>query len=116
MGRRSRNQPAPPWAIYEALMEPNRDPHRQWLRLLDDETPPTILESSHPDVVVWSSLWLKRPDARLRFDLPADAAGGTDLCWTVAVEGPAPDAALLGHMRKRVNELINWRLRYAFGQ
>lgn len=116
-GRRQRNQPAPPFAVFEALTEPNRDPRRQWLKLLDDETEPTVVESSQPDYVVWSSLWTKRPDARLRFDLPADWTGhGTDLCWTLTVDDPMPDAPLLGHMRKRVNELINANLRYAFGQ
>jgi hypothetical protein len=117
VGRRSRNQPAPPWAVYEALTEPNRDPHRQWLLLMDDEVLPTILESKEPIVVVWSSLWTKRPDARLRFDLPGAIAGnGTDLYWTLTVEEPVPDASLLGHMRKRINELINAQLRYSFGQ
>jgi hypothetical protein len=117
VGRRCRNQPAPPWVVYQALTEPNRDPHRQWLLLMDDEVLPTVLESEEPTVVVWSSLWVKRPDAQLRFDLPGDASGvGTDLCWTLTVDEPVPDASLLGHMRKRINELINAKLRYSFGQ
>ncbi len=116
-GRRRRNQPAPPSAIFEALTQPNRDPRRQWLTLLDDEVEPMVVESRHPDLVVWSSLWVKRPDARLRFDLPADRARqGTDLCWTLSIDEPMPEASLLGHMRKRVNELINRNLRYSFGQ
>jgi hypothetical protein len=116
-GKRQRNQPAPPHAVFEALTEPNRDPQRKWLVLLDDETDPAVVESREPDCVVWSSLWTKRPDARLRFDLPSDSTGhGTDLCWTLMVEEPMPDDPLLGHMRKRVNELINGNLRYTFGQ
>jgi hypothetical protein len=39
-GRRQRNQPAPPHAVFEALTEPARDPDRQWLVLLDDEIEP----------------------------------------------------------------------------
>lgn len=115
-GKRKRNQPAPPFAVFEALTEPHREPRRQWLLLLDDEVEPAILEQSNPDLVVWSSIWTKRPDARIRFDLPSDGVGGTDLCWTMTVDGPIPDAPLLGHMRKRVNTLINANLRYAFGQ
>lgn len=116
-GRRQRNQPAPPAVIFEALTEPNRDPTRLWLTLLDDEQRPRILEVVKPELVVWSSLWTKRPDARIRFDLPADHhQQGTDLRWTLLVEESLPEPALLGHMRKRLNQLINANLRYTFGQ
>jgi hypothetical protein len=56
------------------------------------------------------------PDAVIRFDLPQDGGCGTDLRWTLHVDEPVPDDALLGHMRKRLNELINANLRYTFGQ
>jgi hypothetical protein len=117
IGRRQRNQPAPPHAVFDALTEPGRDPSRPWLILQDDEVNPTVIEAFRPDYVVWSSLWPSRPDARLRFDLPVDANGsGTDLCWTLTVDDPEPDASKAGHMRKRINELINANLRYSFGQ
>jgi hypothetical protein len=32
------------------------------------------------------------------------------------VDEPVPDASLLGHLRRRINELINADLRYTFGQ
>lgn len=67
-------------------------------------------------LVVRSSLWPKRPDALLRFDLTRDGGRGTSLCWTLLVDEPMPDPALLGHLRKRVNQLINGQLRYSFGQ
>jgi hypothetical protein len=112
-----RSQPAPPHVVFEALTEPNRDPARRWLELLDDEQRPRLVEVDKPELVVWSSLWLKRPDAVVRFDLLAERGGqGTDLCWTLLVESPAPDPALVGHMRKRLNQLINANLRYTFGQ
>ena len=41
-GSRRRNPPAPPAAIREALTEPNRDPDRPWLSLLEDEQPPGV--------------------------------------------------------------------------
>lgn len=82
-----------------------------------DETEPVVLEVNEPHLVVWSSLWPVRPDARIRFDLPYDAGQqGTDLLWTLEVDEPEPEAPLLGHMRKRLNVLINAELRYSFGQ
>jgi hypothetical protein len=116
-GSRKRNQPAPPHVIFEALTQPDRDPVRPWLELLDDEQRPRLVEADEPGLVVWTSLWTKRPDAIVRFDLPADSSGyGTDLRWTLLVDEPMPDAALVGHMRKRLNQLINANLRYTFGQ
>jgi hypothetical protein len=117
VGSRKRNQPAPPHIIYEALRQPTRDHQRRWLVLLDDEVAPQILDAEEPNLVVWSSIWKKRPDAIIRFVLPRDKGGyGTDLRWTLQVEEPVPDDGLLGHMRKRLNVLINANLRYAFGQ
>ncbi len=116
IGRRRRNQPPPPHVVFEALADPDRDPSRPWLTLLDDEQRPQVLRSDGPSTLTWSSLWIKRPDATVTFDLPAGAGGGTDLQWTLHVDRPAPDDALVGHMRKRLNELINANLRYTFGQ
>jgi len=117
IGSRKRNQPAPPHVIFEALTQPNRDPQRRWLILLEDEVAPKVVRATHPDTVVWSSLWQKRPDAVIRFELPKDEGGyGTDLRWTLEVEEPVPDDALVGHMRKRLNELVNANLRFTFGQ
>ncbi|MDW3847542.1 hypothetical protein NMK34_13145 [Micromonospora sp. BRA006-A] len=115
-GSRARTQPPPPAVVFEALTEPDRDPARPWLRLLDDEQPPRILHAEHPRVVVWSSLWTGRPDAQVRFDLVPDGGGGTRLRWTLLVAEPLPDPSLLGHLRKRLNQLINANLRYTFGQ
>lgn len=38
------------------------------------------------------------------------------LHWKLLVAEPLPDASLRGHLRKRINELINGNLRRAFGQ
>jgi len=107
-----RNQPAPPHIVFEALTQPDRDPSRPWLALLDDEQPPVISEINGK--VAWSAFWLKRPDAIIEFELTS-AGGGTDLRWRLIVEEPPPDDALVGHLRKRVNHLINADLRYSFG-
>ena len=117
VGTRQKNQPAPPAAVFEALTQPHRDPARAWLSLLYEEHQPVLLEVEEPHLVVWSSLWSRRPDARVRFDLPVGVRGqGTDLRWTLLVEDPAPEPPLLGHLCKRLNELINRDLRYSFGQ
>ena len=115
-GSRQRSQPAPPHVIFEVLGDPDRDPARPWLILLEDEQSPQVVDAQEPTFLVWSSLWRKRPDARIRFDLASDDAGGTRLRWTLLVEEPLPDPSLLGHLRKRINELINANLRYTFGQ
>src|SRR2546423_1034458 len=115
VGSRRRNLPAPPHVVFEDLCDPSPRAVRPWLLLLDDEMAPTIVESRRPDKVVWSSLWVKRPDARVQFDLE-DGGGGTDLRWTLFVDEPVPDQSLTGHLRKRMNELINANLRYTYGQ
>ena len=101
--------------IFEALTQPHRDPARPWLQLLQDEQPPAVLQSDGPSLVVWSSLWTKRPDALLRFDI-TPAGAGSAVRWTLSVADPVPDAAQTGHFRRRVNELINRNLRLSFGQ
>jgi hypothetical protein len=114
VGSRARDLPAPVHVVFEALTEPNRDPFRPWLLLLDDEVAPVITGGVSGAQVVWSSLWPSRPDAQIQFDLTASS--GTYLRWTLLVDEPSPDASKLGHMRKRLNVLINANLRYTFGQ
>jgi hypothetical protein len=102
--------------VFEALSNPDCDPSRPSLDLLDDEQRPNVLRSDAPTSLVWSSLWIKRPDATITFDLPPDSGSGTDLRWTLHVEEPVPTDALVGHMRKRLNQLLNANLRFTFGQ
>jgi hypothetical protein len=117
IGFRQRNLPAPPQVVFEDLTAPNRSTARPWLALLDDEVEPVVLESEEPVRVVWSSLWPRRPDAQITFELPQGGpGGGTDLRWTLTVEEPAPDESFTGHMRKRINTLIHANLRYTYGQ
>lgn len=86
-GTRRRGQPAPPRVVFEALTTPDQHPARPWLLLLADERRPDVVEAVEPGLVVWSSLWDRRPDA-----------------------------SHLGHLRRRINELVNANLRYTFGQ
>jgi hypothetical protein len=102
--------------VFEALAEPSRHPARPWLLLLTDEQWPRVLSATPPMCLVWSSLWPRLPDATIRFDLPRSPDGGTDLRWTLYVDEPVPDDGTAGHLRKRLNQLINANLRYTFGQ
>lgn len=115
IGSRLRPQPPPPHVVFEALARPDRDPARPWLDLLPDEVAPQVLSAQAPHAVVWTSLWPRRPDAQIRFDLQP-GHGGTDLRWTLLVEEPEPDASTVGHFRMRLNQLINADLRFSFGQ
>jgi hypothetical protein len=114
IGTRAKSQPAPDWVVYESLTQPTRPGGRPWLELLHDEHVPEILESEAHTRVVWGSIWDRRPDARVRFDLEG-GDGGTRLRWTLLVDGPDPGPALTGHLCKRLNQLVNAELRYSFG-
>jgi hypothetical protein len=116
VGTREKAQPAPGHVVFEALAQPTRGPSRQWLVLRPDEQWPEILLAEESHTVVWSSIWSRRPDARVRFDLRyGGGGGGTALRWTLSVDEPAPEPSLIRHMCKRLNELINAELRYSFG-
>ncbi|CAN5369650.1 hypothetical protein BH09ACT8_BH09ACT8_05130 [soil metagenome] len=112
---RRRSQPAPPWAVFEDLCDPHRQPARPWLELADDEVPPTVIEALRPTRVDWSSLWPSRPDVRLRFELSA-SGGESMLRWGLWVDDPVPDADLVVHLRRRIDQLVNANLRYTYGQ
>lgn len=114
LGKRAKAQPPPAHVVFEALTSPNRDPARQWLALLDDEVFPRILQSQRPALVVWSSIWLNRPAAQIRFEIEGDGPS-CHVCWTL-LDSENPGPALVGNMCKRLNVLINAELRYSFGQ
>jgi hypothetical protein len=114
-GSRRRSQPAPPHVVLEALTEPDRDRARPWLLLLDDERLPGIIEAREPDPVVRSSLRDHRLEARIRFQLPQDGYG-TNLRRVLLVAETGARCLAPGHVRRRINELINANLRYTFGQ
>lgn len=112
---KKRNQPAPPSAVYDDLVEPHRQPSRPWLHLLDDEVAPTILHSERPTRVIWSSLWTKRADIQVAFDLHP-AGNGASVRWTLLAQAPGPDDRQLRHLCQRIGTLINANLRYTYGQ
>jgi hypothetical protein len=115
LGSRERGQPPPAAVVWDSLVNPSERPDRPWLDLLADEVEPRVLEAVRPHFVVWSSLWPSRPHERIRFDL-RPAGGGCALRWTLTTTADPPTKSMLGHMRYRLNVLINGRLRQSYGQ
>lgn len=112
---RRRSQPPPARFLFEALIDPHREPVRHWPDLRDNEIEPRIIEAVEPELVVWSSIWPDRPDAIIRFDIEA-VGNSTTLCWTLFVEDRVPTESEVVRLRKRINTLINANLRFTFGQ
>ena len=85
----------------------------------DARVPPVALRRGDPgdtceEPARPSPLRSRSPDARVRYDIEPTAQG-CELRWTLLdVDDPGP--ALVGHMCKRLNQLINAELRYSFGQ
>jgi hypothetical protein len=117
LGSRERALAAPPSVVWASLADPRSAVARPWLELLDDEIEPLVLDSHRPDLVVWSTLWPDRPNERIRFEpAPAPDGEGSMLRWTLTSCGPAPTTSKIGHMRFRINYLVNGRLRLSYGQ
>ena len=109
--RRSKAQPPPAWAIYEALSDSIADQARRtWLDLRDDELPPRVVQAVFPSLVVWASLWPDRPDDQIRFDIEDQR-----LTWTLMGEASDEDAERLDQLRYRLDVMINADLRLSFG-
>jgi hypothetical protein len=116
LGSRERAQPAPPSVIWETLVEPRRSTqYHQWLTLNVDETDPNVVESSRPTLVVWSSIWLDRPNDLIRFEISNDEGGGSRLRWTLESPDESPTDERLGRLRYRINYLINGKMRQSMG-
>lgn len=115
IGSRRRALAAPAHVVWQSLTEPRRPAGRSWLALLDDEIEPTIVEAIEPVRVVWSSIWPSRPHDVIEFDIEP-TGDGTALRWTVRTPAEPPDATRIGHIRYRMNVLINRELRYSYGQ
>lgn len=109
---RSKMQPPPAWAIYEALSDPLADQaRREWLHLHDGEVPPRVLLAIPHSLVIWSSLWPDRPDDEIRLDIDDERC-----TWTLMGEAAEHDEERLDQLRYRLDVIINADLRYSFGQ
>jgi hypothetical protein len=108
--KRSKSQPSPAQAIYEALSDPVADQaRREWLDLRDGELPPRVVQAVFPSLVVWASLWSDRPDDQIRFDIE-----DRRLTWTLMGEATDEDEERLDQLRYRLDVMINADLRISF--
>jgi hypothetical protein len=109
LARRRKSQAPPPWVVCEALCDPFPE-YRQWFDLRADEVAPTILEHDRqPHRVVWSSIWVERPELRIEFEIDG---GGSGCTVTWVLRGPTMlGAEELKPLRYRLNQLINDRMR-----
>ncbi|MCW2633690.1 MAG: hypothetical protein JWQ99_57 [Blastococcus sp.] len=101
--------------MWRSLTDPLDAAARTWLHLLDDEVAPRVLVAEEPDLVVWSSLWPRRPDDVVRFEL-RPLSGGTAVRWTMTTDAEPPDDSATGHLRYRLNHLLWADLRLSYGQ
>jgi hypothetical protein len=116
IGSREKVLPAPPHIVWRSLARPHDPAARPWLRLDEDEVEPRVLVAEEPGLVVWSSLWPRRPDDVVRLELRAVADGGTALRWTMTTEDEPPDASATEHFRHRLDHLLWADLRLSYGQ
>lgn len=115
IGSRAKRLPAPPWVVFDSLVEPHKPGTRPWLNLHRDEVEPRVLESERPKRVVWSSLWPSRPNDQVHFDL-ATAGDETLVKFSLLTSDDPPDDKIAGHLRYRMNVLLFADLRYSYGQ
>lgn len=113
LARRAHKLPPPPRVLWADLVSPRRSGARVWLELAEGEQWPTVLESVEDERVVWSSLWTRRPDDRIVFEVSPDGdSSKVEVVWLAA-------APLPGHaspLRHRLTKLIAEELRYSYGQ
>lgn len=115
LGQRVRRLPAPPPVVWADLVERRAFGVRAWLRLGPDEVEPRVLRSHEPREVVWSSLWPARPRVRIVLEcLPSGPE--TRLRFTIESPEEVDDASVVGHYRRRVNEILYRDLRESYGQ
>lgn len=70
-----------PRIVVENLMKPNRDrPGVADVALR--EVAPQMIRQEGAEVIIWSSIWSKRPTAQVRFDVDGGPSG-SELRWTL---------------------------------
>lgn len=114
---RTRSLPAPVGIVHADLIRPTTDGPRAWLKLLPDEVPPV----THPGgdlTLVWASIWTRHPELTIHLTCTPDGAG-CRLRFVVHAPDATPgvdDDAWIGHIRRRLNQLLFGELRFSYGQ
>ncbi len=107
--------PPPQHVLWADLMEPARTGSRVWLELRPGEVRPRVLESSEPELVVWSTLWEDRPEDQIRLDL-RPWRDETSLGFTLLSPEQIEDEVARRGLAYRINQLLYAELRYTYGQ
>lgn len=115
IGSRARKLPAPPGVVWDSLVPPRQPEAREWLDLLADEIEPLGLDAVQPAQVTWSSLWPSRPRDEVHFELTR-VGNETLLRFTLLSPDELPDESKVGHLRRRLNQLLFRDLRLSYGQ
>ncbi len=113
LATRRKRLPAPPHVVHESLRQPNRDPARRWLHLYLDEVWP-IISTPDQNTVIWISIWRRRPDIKIQFQVSSDEADGTWLRFVITAEEEEGDPIV--NVGRRMSRLIFAELRYCYGQ
>ncbi|GAA4698179.1 hypothetical protein [Nocardioides conyzicola] len=113
---RSNRLPPPPTIVWGSLTEPHQPGARPWLRLLDDEVEPELVEAEHPVRVVWTSLWPARPRDQVHLDLADGGGMDTRVRFRLLTPDEPPDEITARGLRRRLSELLFADLRYSYGQ
>jgi hypothetical protein len=111
---RAKTLPAPPHVVWEDLVAPRTCGPRPWLVLEDGEVAPAVVESERPGRVVWSSLWVERPDDLVTVDLTR-AGAGSRLRVRVSTPHDRPVEEVVAHVSRRLGQLLYGELRLTYG-
>jgi hypothetical protein len=96
-------------------VRPRQPGTREWLDLLADEAEPLVLDAEQPGRVVWSSLRPSRPRDEVHFEL-TPVGSETLLRFTLLTPDELPDESKVGHLRRRLNQILFSGLRLSYGQ
>lgn len=110
---RRRQQPAPPHVVIASLASPSLTNVRAWLTLAGDEADPRT--STAERTVTWVRFWPSFPDVSVQFQVDDSDDGGSQVRWTL-VGIDDLDEGVVATLAKRVDYLVNDRLRKSFGQ
>jgi len=114
-GRRRKSLPPPQRFLWQDLYAPRLDGSRVWLKLRPGEQMPAVLSAVEPTRVVWSSLWIDRPDDQVVLTVEAERDSSIlEFVWLTPTT--PPPVSIATSRAKRLSALLFGELRYTYGQ